>query len=747
MSSRRLVALLLVLAGAIPVADAQPAASDAPTLAAAAPTPPAARSITYSFRQLGSQDVAQLRGVDGSLYLPLGIRLDETVTRARLTLRYAHSPALLPELSHLRLSLNNETIGTAPLPRDKAGVESTLSLDIDPRYFSDYNQLRVQLIGHYTLECEDPLHSSLWATISPDSQLELELQPLKLASDLGLLPAPFFDRRDSRRLDLPFVFAAKPDFETLRSAGVLASWFGAQAAYRSARFPTLYERLPERHAVVFATNAALPKNLDLQPVQQATLAVVDHPGHAGSKLLLIQGRDGAQLAEAVEALVLGQVVLTGARAQITQLVRAPERPAYDAPLWIRTDRPVKLGELVEDPSQLQSRGLNAPPLRINIRVPPDLLTWQRAGVPIDLRYRYTSPVERDNSLLSISINEEFIQAFRLQPQDEQGAAGRLLVPLLDQAPGNLSDSFTIPAFQVGADNQLQFQFALDYHKSGLCQGSSSDLARAALDPESTIDLSGFPHYTALPNLALFANAGFPFSKYADLAQTIAVLPDQPSARNVEDLLFLLGRIGRQTGAAATRLRLTPATQLAADTDADLLIIDGRSGRDLLGEWQAQLPVQLDHTQRRYSPRPRAAWFVPDLLRSDPTQENTEVTLQAQGAVAALIGLESPLKSGRSVVVVTATEPRATQLALDVLEDGGLVRQIRGDTVLIRGREVSSHRGAEPYYVGELPWWLAIWFFLSRHPLLLVLFALIGGVIVAFFVYRFLQQRAARRLAH
>ena len=36
---------------------------------------------------------------------------------------------------------------------------------------------------------------------------------------------------------LPFVLQASPDSATLRSAGVLASWFGALADYRHARFP------------------------------------------------------------------------------------------------------------------------------------------------------------------------------------------------------------------------------------------------------------------------------------------------------------------------------------------------------------------------------------------------------------------------------------------------------------------------------------------------------------------------------
>ena len=197
-----------------------------------------------TLRQLGQYEPAQLRGVDGGLYVPFGVRLDEVVTAASLTLRYSYSPALLPELSHLWVKLNGETVATVPLPRDGAGREQRVTLDLDPRKFTDYNQLQVQLIGHYTMECEDAQHSSLWATVSPDSVLQLRLQPLPLAEDLALLPAPFFDRRDPSRLELPFVWEGAPDIAGLETAGIVASWFGALADYRSARFPVVLNALP-----------------------------------------------------------------------------------------------------------------------------------------------------------------------------------------------------------------------------------------------------------------------------------------------------------------------------------------------------------------------------------------------------------------------------------------------------------------------------------------------------------------------
>ena len=733
----------------------QPADAPDARAAAVAPSAPAdlspenlpLRDADLPFRKLGLQDTAYLRGIDNSLYLPVGVRRDEVVRHARLTLRYAWSPSMLPDLTQLRISLNGETISTIAMPRENAGTEQVSTIDIDPRYFSDYNQLRLQFIGHYTItECEDPLHSSLWLTISPESKLDLQLQTIGLPNELALLPEPFFDPRDGRRLDLPFVFAHRPDIATLRAAGKLASWFGGQAAWRGARFPSSIGTLPDRHAVVFAVNGDTLGDQRLEDVKQPTLRVLDHPGRPGVKLLLIQAADTAQFDEAVLGLALGQAVLTGPRATITDLKLPPQRKPYDAPLWLRTDGPVRFGDLVSDSNELQTSGFNAPPIRINLRVPPDLLAWRRDGVPIDLRYRYVAPVELDNSVLAVSINEEFVRSFRLLPQEGPDSGNRLLVPLLDADAGGTGGRFEIPAFQVGADNQLQFRFALDYHRKERCL-SNSDLSHAAIDPESTIDLSGLPHYTTLPNLALFANAGFPFSKYADLSDTLVVLPDEPTTADIETLLYVLGRIGRQTGAVATQLQLVSATKLDKHVDADLLVIDGRRGRDLLQEWQDRLPVQLDAGHRSFRPRQRTSWFTFPPLRPAPQAptDGGAVAVAADGGIAALLGFESPLHGGRSVVAITATTPAAMTRVIDALDDGGRVRRVRGDTTLFHGDEISSWRGGETYDVGSRPWWLVIWMFLSRHPLLLVLFAVAAGLVCAFVFAAYLRRRAGRRL--
>lgn len=738
---------IAVLASGLLIGSIAPGWADAPAAAqSAAPAAPAARQVALSLRDLGQYGALNLKGVDGAVDLPFGVRLDEVVVQARLRLHLNYSPALLEQLSHLKISLNGQVIAALPLPKAQAGSDFAKDLDIDPRLFTDYNHLQLQLIGHYTTECEDPSHSSLWLAVGDKTTLELSLRPLVLQDDLAVLPAPFFDRRGNQRLELPVVLPAHPSLATLHAAGVVASWFGAQADYRSARFPVLLDSLPQKHALVFAANNERPESLHLPQAEGPTISVIDNPQNPALKLLVLQGRDAADLEKAAQALVLGQLVLGGSSATVTQVDLGPRRAAYDVPKWIRSDRPVKLGELVDSASQLQAVGHAPPPLRINLRLAPDLLAWNRAGVPIDLKYRYTPPIDKDNSLLSVSINDQFVRSYRLTPDDQRGAS-RLLVPLLGGHLGQEQDRFLIPAFQIGADNQLQFQFVIDYQKQGLCKDPLVDSLRSSLDPDSTIDLSSFPHFTAMPNLALFANAGYPFTRYADLAETAVVLPDQPAAPDLETYFYLLGRMGRFTGAPALRFSLLGMHDAAKAADADLLVIGAGGDGDVLNAWKHPLSLMLDGNQRSLKAVTEVRGLADDALdvRKLPF-DRWQVSVHSGGALAALLGFESPLKAGRSVVAVAATAPAQQRGLLDALDDGASVNRMRGDTVVVRSGEVDSFQAEQPYYIGSLPLWKRIWFFFSKLPLLVLVMGVAAGVVLAFWLFAYLQRAAARRIS-
>lgn len=735
------------------LATPAPAASPAQPAGGGAPQAAPANTATHvlTLRQMGAYGPIALRGVDHARRLEIGVRLDEVVTAARLRLAFSYSPALVFPLSHIKLTLNDEVIATLPLEEKESGRLVTREIDIDPRFFTDFNHLRVQLIAHYTLDhCEDPLHSSLWADISPATTLTLHTSRVTLPDNLALLPAPFFDRRDNRRVTVPFVLPAGADGATLRAAGVAASWLGALADWREARFPVARTAPAGSDAIAFVTPQTIPAGLNLPTIAGPAVSLMPNPASPDRKLLVVAGRNAQELQTAVNALVLGKVAMAGNSARVESVdIGKPRRP-YDAPAWAPTDRPVLFRELVPDPQDLQVAGSNPNPIRVNLRVPADLYDWTRSSVPLNLRYRYTAPPTYNDSVLSIDINDQLVRSYRLRPLASTDDHNVVSVPLLSGTTASASQRVGIPAFRVGSNNQMQFQFHIDSQKTGLCTSTATEVARAAIDPDSTIDFSRFSHYTGLPNLAYFANSGYPFTRLADLADTAVVVPDAPTAMDQEALLSLLGHMGKWTGLPSLRVTVVPTAQIDSVRDRNLLLIGTGSGAATLKKWGKSLPLLIARGKTEISLRDQRTGVWSNWLagvREDPVTPVGRAILSADGPVAALVGFESPLADGNTVVALTATEDRRVADVLDALENPGKVAQMRGDLTVIRQDQVDGLRLGERYYVGDLPWYARIWVRVSAFPSLLAIGGLLAGLVVALSLFWTLGRLAARRGGH
>ncbi|SPE27548.1 Cyclic di-GMP-binding protein [Burkholderiales bacterium] len=743
-----LAALLSALAAPAMAADATATLPPAKRAAVHAALAAGLRTQTITLRELGAYRPIELRGVDRSAYLPLTVRFDESVVSARLHLNFTFSPSLLPELSQLKVMIDDEPLASVHVSKERLGTPQHVDIDLDPRYFVEFAKLHFEFIGHYTTDCEYPFHTSLWASVSNESTLELVTRRLEQRNDLAMMPAPFFDVRDNRRLELPFVFARQPSLASLRTAGVLASWFGAQSSYRGAHFPALFDALPARHAVLLATNDERPARPALPLVQVPTLAVMTHPDDPAVKLLLVLGRDAEQLRTAAEALVLGQAALSGERVEVRS-VRLPQAAvAYRAPNMVKTGERVRIGELVEHASDLQVSGQVLDAIRVNLRLPADIFTWEARGMPVDLHFRYTPPRENGQANLVVRINEEFVQSFALRGAGQVGTSEHLDLPFLEDTGTLVTQGLTVPAFQLGANNQLQFVFDIPPQDEGRCRTTLGG-AQAAIDPDSTLDLTHIEHYAAMPNLAFFANSGFPFTKYADLGQTVVIVPDAPKPGEVETALTVLGQFGAATGMAATRFELLDASHAQQADDRDLLVIASGVAAPLLEAWKDTLPARIDAGQRASSTLGKIAdagaeWFSGALPRMVPHDGWAEIS--AKGPLAAILGFESPLQSGRSVIVLNATDEATLPRTAAALIDPSRVRDLRGDLALLRDDAVQSFRVGDTYYVGHLSWWRWIWFQLHSHPLLLVLLGLLLGVFLALVVFGAMRRMAARRLA-
>jgi hypothetical protein len=730
-------------------ADSAIAADPPITLAA----PPAAsgdvpiRDVEHTFAKIAPPPgTFSLRGTNPQGLLEFGVRSDEMITHAILNLEFTPSPSLVPIASQIKVFLNDELMGVTAITKDQLGKPTRIQLPIDSRYISDFNRLSLVFVGKNQDACDNPGSKALWLDISKSSTLNLRYQSLPVKNDLSHFPEPFFDARDNRSLTLPVVFAAVPDIAQQRAASILASWFGNKVQWRGQNFPALYNQLPSQHAVVFATNAQRPDFLKEYPAVKApTVEIISHPDNPYVKLLLILGRDGNDLITAAQGIAQGNILFRGQNVVVDKVEKLAPRLPYDAPNWVRTDRPMTFAELQQYPDQLQASGLLPPPISLSMNLPPDLFLIRSAGIDMRLKYRYTSTRLMDGSRLSISLNNQFVQDYPLSPNMPEDSK-LLRMPLL-QGLQDATKTLTIPALKLGATNQLRFDF--DYSTllaSGakdLCEVYSTAPNHVVLDGNSTINFSGYRHFMEMPDLRAFANAGFPFSRMADLSETLVLVPPQPTSSQVTTLLNAVGNIGAQVGYPAVGVNITDDWSQAKNNDADVLII-GTIPPELRDDRKINLLV--DKTLS-WVKMPNRQNDLPNMIapQSDWVADS-KTTVSSEEVMSAIIGVQSPNFAQRSIVALLADSPRGYDLLNNALLDTGKREAIFGSVTVIRESGVNSLRVGDTYEVGHLPWWERIWHSLSTHPVLLAGIAVLVVVLAAMMAWRLLRLISHRRLS-
>lgn len=264
-----------------------------------------------------------------------------------------------------------------------------------------------------------------------------------------------------------------------------------------------------------------------------TITMMSHPNNPYVKLLVVFGRDDKDLLQAAKGIAQGNVLFRGNSVTVDEVKPLLARKPYDAPNWIRTDRAVTFGELKTYEEQLQSTGLQPASINVALNLPPDLYLLRSNGIDMHLNYRYTAPPTKDNSRMDISLNNQFLQYFSLVSNQD---TNRLLLrlPVLQGLLDGKTD-VSIPALKLGAVNQLRFDFQYMNPMPGgtidNCVTFQPVQNRVVIGDDSTIDFSKYYHFTAMPDLRAFANAGFPFTRMADLSETIVVVPPTPTEGN------------------------------------------------------------------------------------------------------------------------------------------------------------------------------------------------------------------------
>jgi cellulose synthase (UDP-forming) len=702
------------------------------------------RTEILTLHDIGAGGPMTMRGTSAIQGVVFGIKQDEVVTDARLSLTGAMSPSLIPDVSNVAVTLNEQYVGTIPVTPNNPEF-GPLEVPVNPVFFQSRNRLNFRFTGRYTQDCNDPLSGLLWSTVSDKSTLTLTIARLPPRRDLGRLPLPLFDENLRQKLILPVNMVGNPSNDVLQASAIVASWFGKLSDFRGTRFPVDGELPREGNGIVVALARDMPTSLNLPPVNGPLIAEVANPNDPLATILVVAGRDGAEVVAAANTLSLGSRVL-GDNSAAGQLGTAPTHTPYDAPAWISTDRAERFGELV-DASALQGSGYVPGTFHVPFRTAPDLYTWRRRPFQADIRFRAPpGPViDVAASRLDVSINGMFLRSYSLAPSD---TAIDWVMRTLGVSRPVRDGSTPVPVYAVFGQNDLQMFFDARPLHRGDCAAIPEDL-HMGVDPDSTIDLSSAYHFTALPNLSFFVNSGFPFTRMADLSDTAVILPQQPSPVELTAFLGLMGNLGALTFQPVNRVTVVRTGDIGSLPDKDLLVISTLAHLGAASGLLERSPYRVTGANLQVSlPRPlEDIWHVFGDQQSGPSQQTMSALSTPLGDRAAvMIGAQAPGGNHRSVIALLAGSPQGLDAMIDAMRDPKLVPNIQGDLALLTGGTMASYRVGKTYTVGFLPFWLWPEWWLQDRPSGIIVIMILGAAGTGFCLYRLVRWRANKRTA-
>ena len=672
---------------------------------------------------LGIPQPVSLQGTQSRSSVRFALSKSQVVTSATLEVHYRLAPQLAEQSSRLSIFVNGIVAASIPLLHshdDHTDQESAVTIPSD--FLLSDNNMEFVLAGVCESSCTSP---DVLTFIDPSSQLELYGSRLALANDLALLPAPFLDLT-KKTPGVSFAFLTPPDSGTLRAAGVVASWFGILSDFHGVKFTATVGRIPEGDAVLVGPASGLPSELGLAQVTGPTIVMHANPSDAFGKLLVITGADEEQVFQAAKALTLGRAALSGDTAKIAPFNEPAARMPNDAPRWVAGDQDVSLGD-----------SFNGDLLRINgfvsqslyFRLAPDLYFGNRGSVATNLSFRVDGLPAQQRTQLRVYLN-----------------------------------TFPVATIPVSDDPSAPIQHAtVDLPITALNPYSNAiTLSWEAIDPAGTapppvlqimrssfIDFGNTPHFLDMPKLERFADAGYPFTRYADLSQSAFVLGDNRAPGLLSAFLDVMGFFGAQTGYPGIAITVAAPSEMKSLQDKDLILLGRYSDSELVEPVASALPlvvgqnaVRLSDNDNWWMKARRSAWnpqgrtrqTIEDLLEADP------------GPTGVIVGLESPFGRGHSVVaVLSQDDPAANTMGSQisgVVRDGAIYGSI---SVFYNARFESLYLSRDTYQSGTLPQYQALNLWFVRRIYLLPLWIVLGAWLVTIWLLPHIEKQARVRL--
>ena len=702
---------------------------------------------TITFKQMGVQSALEMRGPHYYSTVHFTISHQLVPKAGTISLAYAIDPTLDPQSTSLEISLNGTQIGEFhPSPGSQNGSGITrVEIPVSGLLLVRSNALTFEFKGSEVIGQNETASAHVLCRVFPSSAIEIMGDWLRLGDDLSQLPLPFLDSDLQSTTTIPFVFLTPPTPAMLEAAGAVASWFGVMGGSQPVRFSVSVSEIPTGNAILFtASRSTLPASLQVGPGNGPVFALRSNPSDPTGSLLILGAENESDVLALARTLSLAKKAgssdsgkgpaLIGDTMESPAVIAAPLRAKDDAPRWLPLTKSAQIAGCASE-SSLRTDGSS--PIALYLHTPPDVFYGDKQFVQLDLRYRYDAHLVATGSALRITSNGRLISEIPLPP-----GAGMIDHQRIVRIPVSEIRRF---------GNTLLFSF--DFVPATSALGSEATLSGEILC-NSTLDLHDLSLWAEMPDLELFADAGFPFTEYADLSQTVVVLPVTPSPEEISLYLHLMSYFGAQTGYPALRVTVTGPAQVISGA-RDYLILGSAADQPAFRSLDPLLPASFDSTGVKVRPAETLSAQIGSLkhrvvgrfpwLLGDARAE-FEPLIDGSRADAVVQEFRSPVSSSRSIVTITLGQPSVADQFSDALLDPSRSSNMAGALVLVRSSTFHPYNSnAAAYQLGEISWFALMRFYARRYFLVLLLAVIALNILCARFAYSWLSWHARERL--
>ncbi len=725
--------------------------------------PALAATLQIPLRNVAPVQDYRLRGSMDSYTFNLPIPERWQVKKASLHFAYVNSTALIPLNSRLVFTINEQPLAQIRLNPDAPQGEVVVPIP-GSVFKTGYNPCSFWVSQHYTIdECEDPFSPELWTWIKlNDAYFNFELEPVPVPMRVSAINDFLFDPRnivDTRvHLVLP---ALSPNH--LQAAALVAAGIGLRYEYRVPGVALADALSPGVDNILIAVRREiqplLPEPMPMeegpviaiQPLPERKTGPFGEVGwvqNPACALVVVTGKDDAELLIAAQAFAALSYPLPGSPATRISNLRLPEIEQRMIQRGLAVDQTYSFASL--GAATTEFRGISAPRLNLELRLPSDLFFSPNKFASIILHMAYNAMM-RSDSVLNIRLNGKFVSGVRLDnPRGDYFRDYRVDIPLVAFKPGS---------------NQLSFEAVLTPLHTDKCTLIQTENLRLTIFGDSKLMLPDAPYWIKMPQIGVFFQDAFPIGRWPDMREAAVALTETSYAA-AGAALNLVSLAAQKIGYPPFGLSWLLGAE-APKTPKDIILIGGLPTlpKELLSRAPIAgiAPLQLSLPQLdRPHPRPaeptrfwaqtgEAAQETPrslaDLRATSAVQGNFTGNLGP--GRAALMQFRHPESSDRTVLLLTADSAEDLLAGSRALWEPAVQAASDGDLVVLNLRRAEITASASligpSYYLGSPGRIPGMQNFINTHPILSLIFLLVLLLLLSLVVYKMVKHRRQRRV--